>query len=570
MDFSRKILIIDENRELRKLLASILLPGEEKPEDSIILEKIASILKGKEEHYRADAAENPREALRMANEAVATNSPYSVVYINLDCPGRKNLKIIGQIWELDSRTEIVLCLEDAGISWDELTSWTGKRDNLIVMSKPFGCAEFIQSAYALTRKYRMERSGIQRIKSLEAYEKSSRLATRRLMEIFQSLPSVLIATDAEGGIAEFNAAAKKFFGTDTGEVTGKKCWEISPLLENYRNQFTEVMESRKPQEFKRVEYGRSDRKYLNIYFYPLTYHDAAGVIIRIDDVTDAVIKDNYLLQMQKMDTVGNLATGLAHDFNNVVGGIKSNLSIIDFSLKHSGNDADKLRQDIENELTTIKASVDRGAEMVDQLFTLSRSKDLEFVPVDLKEVLEKVIGICRKTFPGCIEIKSDLPDKPAFAGAIPARIEQVFLNLCVNASHAMTFMREDKKKEGGTMTITLEMVKPGKFFSTILPGAVKRNYWLARVWDTGIGMDQDILSKIFDPFFSTKEKGRGTGLGLSMVYNIIQQHQGFIEAYSEPGAGAAFSIFLPVWAPEDEEKLNGNDLTPGQGNGKGF
>jgi CheY-like chemotaxis protein len=160
--------------------------------------------------------------------------------------------------------------------------------------------------------------------------------------------------------------------------------------------------------------------------------------------------------------------------------------------------------------------------------------------------VQSVLKICGTTFDKNIQIVPRLPDTPPMINADPAQLEQVLLNFCVNANHAMTIMREDRQDAGGTLTIDVERVVADRAFSETHPLAEHHVYWRIAVSDTGVGMDRETLAHVFDPFFTTKPKGTGTGLGLTMAYNIVQQHGGFIDAYSEKGMGTTFSIYLPV------------------------
>jgi signal transduction histidine kinase len=204
--------------------------------------------------------------------------------------------------------------------------------------------------------------------------------------------------------------------------------------------------------------------------------------------------------------------------------------------------------------------------MVRQLKSLARREEKEFAVIDLIDLLNRVLDMCGNILPRSVYIGRFLDShEHAFVNAYPTQLEQAVLNLCVNASHAMTIMRPpEDATEGGTLSVSLDRVSPGRDFYKVLPGAVEGDYWVLRICDTGIGMAQDILDKIFDPFFTTKDKETGTGLGLSMVYNIIQNHKGYIEVYSEPGNGSIFNVFLPA---VDNKKEGGkvadkNSATP--------
>jgi CheY-like chemotaxis protein len=185
--------------------------------------------------------------------------------------------------------------------------------------------------------------------------------------------------------------------------------------------------------------------------------------------------------------------------------------------------------------------------MISQLLTLSRKHTVEFKPVDLCGIIRNVENIARNSFDKSVEILIGQMPEQAIARMDPAQIEQVVLNLAVNGAHAMTFMRGPHDKPGGALRICLEKTDSTDAFLNKNPASTAgHSYWMLSVQDDGVGMTADVREKIFDPFFTTKDKGRGTGLGLAMVYNIVRQHGGFINVYSEPGTGSVFRMYLPV------------------------
>ena len=182
-----------------------------------------------------------------------------------------------------------------------------------------------------------------------------------------------------------------------------------------------------------------------------------------------------------------------------------------------------------------------------QLLVLSRKHETAFTTVDLSLTIKHVIKICQNTFDKCVEVGVYSDIGRAYVSADPVQMEQVLLNLCVNGYHAMTIMRSDDQNQGGALEIGLEQIHTDYHFLVSHPDAeLNKAYWILSVRDDGVGMSQKTVAKIFDPFFTTKAKEKGTGLGLAMVYNIVQQHGGFIDVYSEEGNGSTFNIFLPV------------------------
>ncbi len=237
--------------------------------------------------------------------------------------------------------------------------------------------------------------------------------------------------------------------------------------------------------------------------------------------------------------------GLAHDFNNVLGGIVSTLSLIKFELK---NNMPIRKEDLAGYIDIMEKSGQRAADMVQQLLTLSRKRETEFLPVDLVHTISNVKKICENTMDKRIKIIAAINHESAYIHADPTQTEQILLNLCINAGHAMTIMRGDEAEHGGTLSISLEKIRGDAAFLELHPDAEEKDYWMISVGDTGIGMDTQTIAHIFVPFFTTKEKGAGTGLGLSMVYTLVQQHNGFINVYSEKGVGTTFNVYLPVYS----------------------
>jgi len=254
-----------------------------------------------------------------------------------------------------------------------------------------------------------------------------------------------------------------------------------------------------------------------------------------------------LRQAQKMETVGTLAGGLAHDFNNMLGGIIGTLSMMEHRLDRDGCVE---KEKLEEYMATMDDCSQRAANMVQQLLSLSRKQELSFTTVDLNLTVRHVMKICESSFDKSVRLIPVYRSGPALVKADPTQIEQALLNFCVNADHAMTLMRGEGERWGGELTVTVDSVDADPIFCRTHPEAKEGQFYCCAVQDTGVGMDMTTVSRIFNPFFTTKKKGEGSGLGLSMVYNIIKQHGGFINVYSEPGIGSTFRIYLPALGAE--------------------
>jgi PAS domain S-box-containing protein len=401
---------------------------------------------------------------------------------------------------------------------------------------------------------------------IEAEEELKR--TRNyLNDVFNSLSSMLISIDTQGRITQWNKAAETYFRIKSRNSADKKVWDVVPFLKPYRPYLIDVIENGRPVELHKesIMLLRREKKYLDIFMYPLAHSGLEGVVIRMDDVTEMEQKDRQLIQAQKMEIVGNLAGGLAHDFNNVLGGIVGTTSLLQFLLE------DEEEIDLENikgRVETIERGAERAADLVKQLLTLSRKNEPLFAPADLNQALKHVIKICENTFDKSIKLDISYYEGRAVIWADATQVEQVMLNLCINAAHSMTIMRKSDEPQGGTISISITSVYPDDLFRFKHPEATEGSYWVLEVSDSGVGIDSGTITKIFDPFFTTKSEQKGTGLGLAMAYHIIQQHKGFLEVHSELGQGTTFKIFLPqIERIEDysEELKQQEQLTRGSG-----
>ncbi len=383
------------------------------------------------------------------------------------------------------------------------------------------------------------------IRDITQQKKAAEEITRMrnyLSNIIESMPSMLVTTDHDGYITQWNTAAYKITGVAASKAIGRTIWDIAPFFDKYRQYFSETNQYRNPVELHREQPDENDDSIYNMTFFPLIANGTNGIAIRLDDITELEEKEQQLIQAQKMDTVGTLAGGLAHDFNNMLGGILGTISLLEYKINIGKEVNDTELYDY---LKRMENSGQRAADLVQQLLTLSRQQEVDLVPVDLNLSIKHVKKIANNTFDKSINFIIDYALQSAYVMADPTQIEQVLLNLCINGVHAMTFMRPNDDIWGGTLSIELKQVDVDDIFRTSHPEAAESRYWLISVSDNGVGMSPKILGKIFDPFFTTKEKGKGTGLGLAMVYNIIQQQNGFLDVYSEPGQGTTFNVYLP-------------------------
>ncbi len=263
--------------------------------------------------------------------------------------------------------------------------------------------------------------------------------------------------------------------------------------------------------------------------------EVEGRLIRVDgeqflfssltDVSEKKMLADQLRHSQRMESLGRMAGGIAHDFNNLLSVIMGYTEVL----------MSDEREKNSSELNAIFQASERARDLVKRLLAFSRRQPLSVEPTYIGEFVQEQANVLRRILPATIEIivESDSHDRPVMIDA--AQFEQVIINLAINAQQATS--------RGGTLTFSSRCMDSAELADSNLPGS---EYMILSVADTGVGMESDQLPKIFEPFYTTKEPGKGSGLGLAMVYGSIKQHGGHIEVSSTPGEGTTFYIYLPV------------------------
>ncbi|MCG8569818.1 MAG: PAS domain S-box protein [Spirochaetes bacterium] len=354
-----------------------------------------------------------------------------------------------------------------------------------------------------------------------------------LYNIIESMPSSIITFNSEGKINHVNTIAQSIIGLPALEIQGKIIWEVAEYFKKFKKYFEYVIKTKKTFEFKdEYQSEKLGKKFYNITIFPLK-NNLDEMVIRIDDISQLESTEIQLRQAQKLKTIGMMSGGLAHDFNNILGGILGTLTLIDHRIKKE-QEIDIL--DLKDDLSTIQEAATKGKNIIRQLMSLARNKNIEHEIFDLNQEINQVVELCNKSFTKLITISVNYYEEPAYIFGAKSQIEQLLLNMMINARDAIT--------GSGKITISLNLVD-----STQLQRKNQlkedRNFWLLTIEDSGEGIDMKHRESIFDPFFSTKEKSKGTGLGLTMVYNIVKNHKGFIDFDSEKGEGTTFYIYLP-------------------------
>jgi len=426
--------------------------------------------------------------------------------------------------------------------------------------KPINRQNLYSTIDTVLHRYNLETELKNKREELEAANITMAESKERYEKLFENAGDAILIMKNDIFI-DCNRSTLEIFGCDRGQIIGHSPAEFSPPTQPDGSDSIEralgyirASLAGDPQHFEWL-HRRPDGStfYADVSLTTMELRGGIHIQAIVRDISErkraAAEKERIqaqLIQAQKMEAIGTLAGGIAHDFNNMLGGIMGSLNLIEL-LAEKENLAQK--EAFRKYLDTAIESSRRAAEVTRQLLTLSRRQDLQFAPVDIMQSIRNVLKICKNSFPKSVNLDFPSENSPLMVNADFTQIEQVILNLCVNASHAMTIMRNARGAEGGTLSVQAMRVKCDENFCAVHPQArVDADYARIKVSDTGIGMDEETRKRIFEPFFTTKDQGSGTGLGLAMVYNIVTQHQGFIDVYSEPGSGSTFTVYIPALA----------------------
>ncbi len=361
-------------------------------------------------------------------------------------------------------------------------------------------------------------------------------ADRFCHEIIRCARDGIVVYGSDFTYRSWNPAMEKYTGYSAEEVLGRRPQDIFPFLQN--SGVIETLEKTMQGEFPGpVEFSIQNPRtgkagWFSDSMAPLrdTRNRIVGVIATVRDITEQKKIEAQLLQSHKMEAVGLLAGGIAHDFNNILCVLLMQLGLLQNAPQPAASLLEAFK-DMERETL-------RARDLVRQLLTFCRKQAVEMHPLHLQELLRGLFKMLVRLLGEHITLKLEIPSGIPSVVADASMMEQMIINLCVNARDAMP--------QGGHLTLCVEETAINSEAAARHTERRMGNFVCLRVSDTGTGMDTETMPHIFEPFFTTKEPGKGTGLGLSSVYGIVQQHKGWIEVDSAPGKGSTFQVFLPA------------------------
>ena len=499
---NKKVLIIDDDANFRKTLSDILSIKD----------------------YIPITVASEKEVSHIINE----EKPL-VALIDLKLGDISGLDILKEIKNKFSSVECIV-----------LTGYASQSSAIDAIN--LGAYGYLQKPYNMEQLLLMIRRAIEKQESVKAL--------RDREEWFRTVVNAsndgIIAIDCSGFISIFNKAAENMFLLKKNDVLKRSPDFLFP--ENKREEYINYIENFEAPETREIIALRNDGS-----IFPTELSLSKGYV-RGEHFILAVIKDitekkeaeketkkleKQLRQAQKMEAIGTLAGGIAHDFNNILGAILgyTELTFLDVSEGSASH----------RSLKRVITACHRAKDLVNQILTFSRQKEEEKKPVKIKLILKEILHLLRASLPSTIDFRASYKKNSAMIMADPTQIHQIIMNLCTNAGHAM-------KDRGGILFVTLEDVELGEEAFCLSQKIVPGPYVKLAVKDSGAGMEKKVMDRIFEPYFTTKEKGEGTGLGLSVVHGIVSSYGGCITVSSEPQRGTTFEVYFPAIAENVEEE----------------
>lgn len=370
----------------------------------------------------------------------------------------------------------------------------------------------------------------------KAAEEAARESEQRFRHVSENSPEIIYTLGYDGAYTYVNPAWEKVLGHKTAEVIGKYFIDFVPEedAKKYIRLFKRIRDKK---ETLRDVTGTLIHKDGSVRLFNLSgatnldsEGNIKGMVGLLKDITEQQRIQTQLQQAQKMEAMGTLAGGVAHDFNNILSAIigYSELALLE------APEGTKVKQN----LTEVLRASQRAKDLVKQILSFSRQSEKELKPVEIRVIIKEALKLLRASLPSTIEIRQHIDPHAGIIEGDPTQIHQLLMNLCTNSAAAMS-------EEGGLLEISLMKVEIDAPSTTMYLDIEPGHYLRLSVRDNGNGMSPEVLERVFDPYFTTKEKGKGTGLGLAVVHGIVKSHRGGITIDTTPGKGTAFNIYFP-------------------------
>jgi PAS domain S-box-containing protein len=558
---NHRILVIDDNPSIHEDFRKILSPADVKLAQELDADEAALFGEAADASrpwsFQIDSAFQGQEGLEKVREAVATGVPFAVAFVDVRMPpGWDGIETISRIWKEFPDLQIVICTAYSDYSWDQIAKSVGNSDQMLVLKKPFDNVEVLQMAHALSKKWQLTQIARRQMEELDALvnqrtaelrsanarltsevaeraaaEEALRRSEERFSKAFHSSPIPMMIQRHNGeGCLDVNASFLELVGAERDPVLAGETllWCDDATAATIREDLGARHVVRNLAASIRTISGET-REVL-VAAENLELGNVPYQLLILQDITERVRLENELRQAQKMEAVGRLAAGVAHDFNNI-------LTVI------LGNTAMQLRnphldEKLSASLLQVERAADRATALTRQLLAYSRKQIIQRRPLALNQVVEQTVAMLRRIIGEHIALDMQLaPDLPPIF-ADPSSVDQVIMNLALNARDAMS--------DGGKVTVATLQVEINEAARARNPETQLGTHVCLEIKDTGYGMDAATMARIFEPFFTTKGPGQGTGMGLATVYGVLKQHGGWVEVESAPRRGTTVRTFFPL------------------------
>lgn len=377
--------------------------------------------------------------------------------------------------------------------------------------------------------------------------KQSQQEQEKLRLLIENTDDFIGVSTLDGRVIYLNSAGIRMVGLKTIEEARSKYiydFTLESHKEFIHNSIIPMVQEhgfwRGQEHLKHFETGAEIAVDIHVFMVkPADSEKPVGMATVMRDITQEREIERRLRQSQKLEAIGTLASGIAHDFNNILSAI---IGYGELALMNLDKSAES-----HADITEVVKAGNRAKELVAQILTFSRQRHEQPQAVQISDMVGEVVKFIRASLPSTIAISQSLPEEKAYVMADPVQIHQILLNLCTNAAHAM-------RERGGKLDITVDIIAVDTRFSSSNPDLIGGDYVRIVVTDTGTGIPHDLLDRIFEPYFTTKKAGEGTGLGLAVVHGIVTQYHGSITVSSETGNGTSFTIFLPRFTGTSEKE----------------
>jgi two-component system cell cycle sensor histidine kinase/response regulator CckA len=561
---NNRILVIDDNPAIHDDFRRVL--GGRQRDRLEAIETDEAVLFGLERTtarqlvFEIDSAFQGTEGLEKVRSAAAGGQPYAMAFVDVRMPpGWDGIETILHIWKEFPDVQMVVCTAYSDYSWDQIAEAVGSTDSILILKKPFDSVEVLQIAHAMTRKWQLSQAARRHVNELDelvsqrtaelreanerlkreigeraAVEEALRRSEERFSKAFQASPLPMCIQNSETGVfVDVNTSYQALVGYTRAELLapefGQTTLWVDPETPNQiRAGFAHQHTVRGLLANLRTHRGETRETLISAEEFALGGEQ--HVLLILQDITEKSQLENRLRQAQKMEAVGQLAAGIAHDFNNL-------LTVI---LGHSSEQLhnSQLEEGMKRALQQVVLASERATILTRQLLAYSRKQIIQRRALDLNQAVENNVAMLRRIIGEDITIETTFATQLPGAHADPTSIDQVVMNLTLNARDAMP--------EGGKLTLRTELCTISEDHLAAHPEARAGTFLCLVVKDTGCGMDANTLARVFEPFYTTKEQGKGTGMGLATVSGIVQQHDGWVEVQSELHRGTTFYVYLPT------------------------